>query len=238
MITAALLQWASAREALLQRVGTAVSGAGPWVLDALVMSGIVLVGALLGGMSGAMMSAMLRRSGFDEGVRRLLGARSFSHRPPSAVAGWAWSWSLFVAGVLIALEAAGVHLGTAVLRRLADVVPRILTAGALMGAGALVAFVCGTLAHRFLEPDLPRFSRFAGQAITAALLGISALLALEQMGFAAQFIIAVGIVGVGALGLGFALAFGMGCRDLAREFLVEYLRQMEPDSPDRDKAQL
>lgn len=229
------MQWASAREALLQRAAATLSGAGPWLLDALAMTSIVLAGALLGGMSGAMLSALLRRSGFDDGVRRLLGARSFSHRPPSAVAGWAWSWTLFVAGLLIALEAAGVHLGSAVLQRLVDVVPRILTAAAITGAGALVAFVCGTLAHRFLEPDLPRFSRFAGQAITAALLGISALLALEQMGFAAQFIIAVGIVGVGALGLAFALAFGLGCRDLARDFLVEYLRQMEPEDPDREK---
>lgn len=234
---AILLQWPGSREEFVQRVSAMLSGAGPWLFDALLMVSLVLLGAALGGLSGALLGAILRRSGFDEGVRRLVGARSFAKRPPSAVAIWAWTWSWFVAGLLLALEGVGVRLGTAVVQRLADVVPRILTAAALMGAGALMAFLCGTLMQRFLEPDHPRLCRFAGQCVTAVLLGISALLALEQMGFAAQFIIAVGIVGVGALGLAFALAFGLGCRDLAKEFVVEYMRQMEPAQTEHGKSE-
>jgi hypothetical protein len=61
----------------------------------------------------------------------------------------------------------------------------------------------------------------------------SALLALDQLGFAAQFVTTVGEVAGGAVGLGMALSFGLGCRDLARDFVVEYLRSLEHERPTR-----
>jgi hypothetical protein len=67
--------------------------------------------------------------------------------------------------------------------------------------------------------------------VTFVLVGFSALVALEQLGFAAQFVMAIGVVAAGATGLGLALAFGLGCRELARDFLVEYLRSLHEDPP-------
>ena len=51
----------------------------------------------------------------------------------------------------------------------------------------------------------------------------------EQLGFAVQFVMAIGVVMAAAAGLALALAFGLGCRELARDFLVEYLRTLEDD---------
>ena len=59
----------------------------------------------------------------------------------------------------------------------------------------------------------------------------SILVALDQLGFAAQFVMALGVVAVATAGLGLALAFGLGCRELARDFLVEYLRALEDSEP-------
>ena len=76
--------------------------------------------------------------------------------------------------------------------------------------------------------------RFSGEDVDLLLSNkAELLLALEQLGFAAQFVMAVGIVAVAALGLALGLAFGLGCRDLARDFVVEYLRSLEPDEPKR-----
>ena len=36
-----------------------------------------------------------------------------------------------------------------------------------------------------------------------------------------------------AVGLALGLAFGLGCRDLARDFVVEYLRSMDEQGPQR-----
>jgi len=57
--------------------------------------------------------------------------------------------------------------------------------------------------------------------------GFAVLLSLEQLGLAAQLILAIGVAATGAIGLAIALAFGLGCRDLARDFVVEYLSSLE-----------
>ena len=72
-----------------------------------------------------------------------------------------------------------------------------------------------------------------GQVVTVVLSGCAILMALEQLGFAAQFVMAVGVCAVAALALGAGLAFGLGCRDLARDFVVEYLRSMDRDASPR-----
>jgi len=41
------------------------------------------------------------------------------------------------------------------------------------------------------------------------------------------------IVAVAAVGLALGLAFGLGCRELARDFVVEYLRSLDEEGPER-----
>jgi hypothetical protein len=56
---------------------------------------------------------------------------------------------------------------------------------------------------------------------------VVALLAMEQLGLAAQFALWVVLILVGALALAVALAFGLGCRELARDLVVEFFRREE-----------
>jgi hypothetical protein len=60
--------------------------------------------------------------------------------------------------------------------------------------------------------------------VVALLIGFTVLIALEQLGLAAALIVSIAVTAVAATGLALALAFGMGCRDLARDLIVEYLR--------------
>jgi hypothetical protein len=76
-----------------------------------------------------------------------------------------------------------------------------------------------------------RLGKVRSQILVAVLVVFTVLLALEQLGLAAQLVMAVGIAGVGAVGLALALAFGLGCRDLARDLVVEYLRATDQEAP-------
>ena len=136
---------------------------------------------------------------------------------------------------LLALDTLGFDLAASVAERLADVVPRIVTSAVLFAVGVLLAMLFGSITRRFLEAADLRAAQPLGQVVTAVLVGFAALLALEQLGFAAQFVMAVGEVAVAAAGLGLALAFGLGCRDLARDFVVEYLRSLDDEGTQRPK---
>jgi hypothetical protein len=154
-------------------------------------------------------------------------------RDPAGIVAWALYWVVLTGAAMLALEVLGFSLAASVADRLAEVVPRIVTSAFLFAVGALIALALGGITRRFLVSADVRAARFMGQVVSAVLTGIAALLALDQLGFAAQFVMAVGIAAVASAGVGLALAFGLGCRDLARDFLVEYLRSLEDDGPQR-----
>jgi hypothetical protein len=176
---------------------------------------------------------LLRAVRFDEGVRGLIGARAAARHEPAGIAAWAVYWLVMACTALLALELMGFNLAASVGDRLGEVIPRIVAAAVLFTVGSLVAMVLGGITRKFLETAGVRTARLQGQVVSVVLTGFAALLALEQLGFAAQFVMAVGIVSLTAVGLGLALAFGLGCRELARDFVVEYLRSLDDDRPKR-----
>ena len=231
MLSFVLMQegpWSTA----LDRLGALGHGAEQGFFDFVVAIFLLCVGWAVAALLSRLVRGLLRGVHFGELVRRVAGQRTMRHEP-AAVAGWAVYWIVMAISALLALQAMGYDLGSSVGERLADVLPRIVTSALLFAFGSLLALIAGAITHRFLETAGMRAARIVGQVVGTVLAGFSALLALEQLGFAAQFVMAVGIVAVGATGLALALAFGLGCRDLARDFIVEYLRSLDDEGPRR-----
>ncbi|MEQ1832376.1 MAG: hypothetical protein ABL977_04910 [Candidatus Eisenbacteria bacterium] len=205
----------------------------PWGLALLMATGVTLLGWLLAALLGRLARRLLEAMKFDEALPRLLGRHGPSRPRPSELAGWGVHWVLFGLTLLTALELLGVHLATSVVAQLADIVPRVITAAVLFAVGSLVAMLLGATVHRFLDSANVRAARLQGQVVTIVLTGFAGLLALGQLGFAAQFVMSLGIVAAASAGLALALAFGLGCRELARDFLVEYLRALDDPGPPR-----
>jgi hypothetical protein len=218
---------------LVNRLTDLANGAGQSALYVAVAGIVLLLGWAVAALLSRLVRVALRLLRFDAGVRRVLGTRATLRHDPIGVAAWAVYWAVMAGAVLLALETLGFSLGASVAERLSDVVPRIVTAALLFAIGSLLAGVVGGVTRRFLNSAGVRSAKLQGQIVTAVLTGFAALLALEQLGFAAQFIMALGVVAVATAGLGLALAFGLGCRDLARDFLVEYLRSLEDEGPKR-----
>lgn len=202
-------------------------------LDVLVAIGVLLVGWLAAAVLSRVVRAVLRVLRFDAGVRRVLGSRTPPRHEPAWLAGWLVYWVVLGGAAMLALEVLGFNLAGSVADRLSAVVPRIVTSAVLFAVGALIAMIVGGITRRFLRSADVRTANLQGQIVSAVLTGFAALLALEQLGFAAQFVMGIGIVAVAAAGLGLALAFGLGCRELARDFLVEYLRSLDEEGPKR-----
>ncbi len=206
----------------------AAQDAGP----AIGIAALVFVAGLaVAGATGAALVMVLRRARFNEGVEGLLARPLAGAHEPAAIAGVLVRWSLFAVAAVLALDALGVPLAESLAARLGDLLPRIVVAALLLVTGTLFATGLGALVRRFFESAGFRAARLRGQVVTIALTLIAFLLALEQLGFAAQFVMGLGLVAAAAIGLGVALAFGLGCRDLARDLVIEYLRSLEEESP-------
>ena len=226
MMIAMVLQQ-SALSGFVDRVGTMVSGFQGGALDVLLAIAIVV----------AAWALALIVSGL---VRRILGWVRFSERMPSwsggragldsgALVAWAVRWLILAMGLILACDVLGFELSTSLTQRLSEVLPRVLAATLLLVMGVTAAMLLGTVTERFFASAGLTGARLRGQIVTGLLTLFAVLLSLEQLGFAAQFAMAVGLILMGAAGVAVALAFGLGCRDLARDFVVEYLKSLDEE---------
>lgn len=200
----------------------------------LLAAGILLVGWGLAWVVGRLVLALLRALRFNQGVRSLMGlAGTPGEHEPAALASWGAYWVVMAGAIILALDTFGFQLGASVEDRMREVLPRVVAAALLLIAGVVGSMLLGALARRLFEGAGIRGARLRGQVVTAVFTVFAVLVALEQLGFAAQFIMAAGIIVFSSAGLALGLAFGLGCRDLARDFVVEYLRSLDDEGPRR-----
>lgn len=199
--------------------------------DGLVLLAVTVLvlstGWLVATAASGLLRLVLRRIRFNDGLRRLLGPEAMGTHEPAALASWALHWILLLTSAVVACDVLGLGLGAALVARFRDILPRVLASGILLAAGALLAMTMGALTRRFFDSAGLGGGRWRGQVVTTVFTFFAVLLAVEQLGFAIQFVMGIGLILAGAGGLALALAFGIGCRDLARDFLVEYLRALD-----------
>jgi hypothetical protein len=205
------------------------------VMGGLVLLLVAAVIAFLGWLLALLLSRGAQRVlalvGLDAPLARLQArGHARSALLPSRIVGYTVFWSMFLAACIVALRVVGLDLIPSLTARLQDVVPRVLTSTLVLVTGIPVALGVARLLVALLPPATAGAARLRHQTAASVLVGFVALLALEQLGLAAQLVVAVGVAAVGAAGLALALAFGLGCRDLARDLVVEYLRASESDT--------
>lgn len=215
-------------QAQLQETLVAVSGG-------LVIFLIAVVVAFLGWLVALALSRGIQGLLFLVGIDAPLAKLQTPNRTrsviyPSRIAGYLVFWSTFLAGSIVALRVLGLDLIPSVTARLQDVVPRALTCAMVLIAGIPMAIGAARLFNSLVPVPAMGTGRLRYQITASVLIGFVVLLALEQLGLAAQLVLAIAVAAVGAAGLALALAFGLGCRDLARDLIVEYLRASENDA--------
>lgn len=216
------------------RVSATLSGAGLWALDALIALAITLLGWAIARGVAVLLRAALRAFRFNDGIRGLLGD-SPPRYEPAALAAWGVQWTLILLTVMLAADVLGFDLSHSVSDRLGELLPRVTAATIVLVAGIALAMVLGFATRRLFESAGFRGAILRGRVVTGILSAFAVLLALEQLGLAAQLIVALSVTAVAAVGLGLALAFGLGCRDLVRDFVVEMLRSLDDEGPQRPK---
>lgn len=217
---------------LMERLSDMAAGAEQGAISLLLAIAVLLVGWGLATLAAWATRALLRAARFNEGVSGMFGPGAAQHEP-AVLASLAVYWILIAITVMLALDTLGFNISAPVGERLVEVVPRIVAAATIVAVGLIVAMLIGGLIRRFFETAGMRGARPRAQIVTVVLMAFTVLLALDQLGFAAHFIMMLGVSAIAAVGLAFGLAFGLGCRDLARDFVIEYLRSLETEGPQR-----
>jgi len=230
-VIAVILQATSPLEGLLARLRSMAVYARE---DALALGAallVVIAGWLLAILLGLLARVVLRATGFNRAARPLFTEGPLDAHEPAVIGGIVVRWLVVIAAIVLAVDVLGYDLSGALAARFTEVAPRVLAAALLLVGGSFGAILLGALTRRFFATAGVRGARVRGQIVTWIFTFFAGVVALEQLGFAAQFVLALGLIVAGAAGLALALAVGLGCRELARDFVIEYLRTLEEDGP-------
>jgi len=205
----------SAPASILGRAGETLGDFLPQLAGAFAL---LLIGLLLAGLVGRLVRRALTAAGVDDLATRwgvndtlaraglrpsLAGITAASIRIVLSVI------VIFAALTLLGLESLSQSLNEALL-----FLPNILVAFALLLAGLVIAGLVRQRVDRFTyQMDFPVP---VGQLAQVATLAIFAITAAAQVGVSADVLILVVAIVLGAVAATFALAFGLGGREVAR----------------------
>jgi len=186
-------------------------------------AGIALLVRLLAGrlLEAAGFNRLWDRVGFTELLRQ--GAVGHS---PARLTALALQWVVLVAMVLWSLQLVGMRVVSDWLAQVGETLPAVMSAIgiAILGyAGiAFLANVVRTIARNSASPHAELLARTVKWVGTLLVIWV----AIDQLGVELRAISSVVQILVAAVALGLALAFGLGCKDLARDAMQKFLRNL------------
>jgi hypothetical protein len=138
-------------------------------------------------------------------------------------------WFLIFVLLIVVLDVLGLNIGGLVLNRILEILPGIFVAIMILILGLVLAIFAGEIAHALLLNTKIKHSLIWVRGIRWLTLAFVVVLALEQLGLAAHLVINLILILAGAIALSLALAFGLGCKDIANDIIIEFFKKEEEE---------
>lgn len=235
MPTTEISDWGDAVFLSLSNALNAFLNAVPLVIGALL---IIVIGWIIAGLLARVTTAVLRRVGADrlfaEHSGEIYGNRTRDIKP-SVVGGELVKWLVRLVFLVAAANVLGLTQVSELLNDVLLWIPNLIVAAIILLVAPLLArFVRGAIevgAGEMGFTNAPLLGRIAEIAIVA----FAVVIAINQIGIAANLVNTLFIGLVAALALAFGLAFGLGGRDVAAQLTQRWYEQSQ-DAAARVKA--
>lgn len=136
-------------------------------------------------------------------------------------------WIIILLTVTVATESVGLSQVSTFLNNILNYIPNIIIAVIILGIGILIAEFAYRLVSGSFKTAAFASPEVFGQIAKWSIIIFALLISLDQLGLELEFIkiLFTGIVVMGALAGG--IAFGLGGRDMAKEFLDKTKQRMK-----------
>jgi hypothetical protein len=197
-----------------------VAGVFPSLAAALLLLIVGMFGARLTRMlvETALNGLSLDRHTSRFGLNELL-ARLGLGKSPTEVAAFSASWFVLMVFVVSAANAADIGAVSLLLERFVLFLPALIAACATVFGGLLFARLVDAVLQNAAAANAVRGGLFVARGAYALVVLFSAGAALELLGVDRKLVSASIQILLGSAGLGLSIAFGLGAKDLAGDFL-------------------
>lgn len=212
---------------LEQRSELMVSGIIDFLPNLLGAVLILLVGLIVAKLLEKGTDALLEKLHFDQaldrgGVNRAL-ARTGTKLDPSSLVARLVFWVVALVAILMASNALGLTAVSQMFQSLVTYIPNVIVAVLIVILGLML----GELVRDLIAASMGGVSGYSvvGRAAKIAIVVLAVFMALDQLEVAPDIVRTAFTLLLGAAALAAGLAFGLGCRDLAGEYMRRWVEQ-------------
>ena len=190
----------------------------PSLLGALI---ILIVGWIIARFVSRLVRSGLRAAGADRalatGTAGEYKQRIAPALQPSGVIATIAFWFVFGLAIMLAVSALGINALTEAIEGVVGYLPNIVAAALILIAAVAIAGAVGGVAQRLMRGTM--LGKLVQTAVPVLVITIALFMALVQLKIATEIVVATYVIVLGSIGLGFALAFGIGGRNVADQIL-------------------
>ena len=136
-------------------------------------------------------------------------------------------WLVILVVLATAMNALNLTVAATLLSRLAEYVPNIIAALFVLVAGSFLAVFVASIVRTATSNAGIGTAKILGKLVQVIIVIFTVLVAIEQLNIATAIVgLAVNII-LMSFGIGLALAFGLGCKDIAGKAMQDLLNSIK-----------
>ncbi len=187
-----------------------------WIISKVIKSVVikVLVGLRLDELSDRIgLDSLLDKGGIGYSLSELLGIICY--------------WLALLVSFMVAINAVGLTIAADLLNKVVLYIPNVIAAIFILILGMFAATLLRNIIQTAANNAGISQSKFLAKVVEAIIVVFAVFLALEQLEIGIRITELTLAIILGSIGLGFALSFGLGCKDIAEKFVSELIDKLK-----------
>ena len=216
---------------LLEPARSVLAQIGQFVMNILLVLIILIVGWIISKLIRAVVTKALRMVKIDElsdriGLEALLEKGSIGYSL-SELLGIICYWLALLVTFMVAINAVGLTIAADLLNKVVLYVPNVIAAIFILILGMFAATILKNIIITAANNAGFGQGKVLAKAVEVIIVVFAVFVGLEQLNIGIRITeLTLGII-LGSIGLGLALAFGLGCKDIAGKFVNDALDKLK-----------
>lgn len=216
---------------LLEPAKTVLSQVSQFFVNVLLVLIILVIGWLIAKLIKSVVIKLLKTVKIDELADRIeldaLLAKGGITYTLSELIGVIFYWIALLVTFVVAINSIGLTVAADLLNKVILYVPNIIAAIFILILGMFVATILKNIVQTAASNAGLSQAKLLSEAVATVVIIFAILISLEQLNIGARIIeLSITII-LASAGLGLALAFGLGCKEIAGKYVAELAERLK-----------
>jgi len=216
---------------LLEPAKTVLSQIGNFLVNAILVILILIIGWIVSKLIKSLVTKLLRSVKIDDISERIqlddILAKGGIKYSLSELIGIICYWLTLLVTFVVAINAMGLTIAADLLNRIVLYVPNIIAAIFILILGMFLAALLNNIVQTAASNAGLFQAKFLGKVVEIVVIVFAVAITMEQLNIGAKIIELIVSIILASIGLSFALAFGLGCKDMAAKFLTDFTEKLK-----------